>query len=178
MSGVGDGVHFRRINRDDLPLLHRWLNQDFVNQWYNDGPATLAEIEETYLPYIEGTKPTLGFVIYLGERPIGYVQTYRMRDYPSYQEAIDYREEAAGVDIFIGEREFIHRGYGSTIIRQFIAEVVQPAFHLDKCVLGPEPENKAAIRAYEKAGFRHLRTGLNKDEGKLEYLMELALQER
>jgi RimJ/RimL family protein N-acetyltransferase len=42
------------------------------------------------------------------------------------------------------------------------------------CVIGPEPKNAAAIRAYAKAGFRHWKTIQQPDEPEPEWLMRLA----
>ncbi len=49
---------------------------------------------------------------------------------------------------------------------------------MDLCVIGPTRSNAAAIRAYEKAGFRFLKTYLEPDSREPEhYLMELIRAE-
>lgn len=45
------------------------------------------------------------------------------------------------------------------------------------CVIGPEPKNTAAIRVYEKAGFRFFKTIQVPTEPEPEYLMKLIPEE-
>ena len=44
-------------------------------------------------------------------------------------------------------------------------------------ILDPHPENKRAIRCYEKVGFMHYATEL-KDSGEITYMMRLNCQYR
>lgn len=46
-------------------------------------------------------------------------------------------------------------------------------FDVNTCVIGPEPENKIAIRAYEKSGFTYFKTVNNQNEDMNEYLMRI-----
>ena len=41
------------------------------------------------------------------------------------------------------------------------------------CIIDPEPDNKIAIRAYEKAGFRYLKTVQIPTEAHPSYLMRI-----
>ena len=43
---------FRRLDIYDLDYMHKWLNNDFVIEWFSKKKWTLKEIEEKYLPYI------------------------------------------------------------------------------------------------------------------------------
>jgi RimJ/RimL family protein N-acetyltransferase len=44
----------------------------------------------------------------------------------------------------------------------------------EACFMGPEPDNRIAIRTYEKAGFRHLKTvRIPGGDTEYEYLMIL-----
>lgn len=44
----------------------------------------------------------------------------------------------------------------------------------ESCIVGPEPANQVAIRAYEKAGFRYLKTVEVTEEDQPEYLMRVT----
>ena len=63
----------------------------------------------------------------------------------------------AGVDLFVGEPELIGRGVGPRILAEFVREVVfaDPATHA--VVATVEEPNRRSWRAFEKAGFRHVR---------------------
>ncbi|MCP4542774.1 MAG: GNAT family N-acetyltransferase [Chloroflexi bacterium] len=166
-------IRFRRLRELDLPLMHRWLNTDFVNQWYGKKQHSYAEVREKYLPRINGKAPTFSFLILYSDIPIGYIQTYKLVDYPDYSNHLQVDENAAGVDLFIGEREYIHKGLGCVVLSTFLQEIVFVSDEIDSCVVGPEPKNTAAIRCYEKTGFRYLKTVHLPDESEPEYLMRI-----
>jgi RimJ/RimL family protein N-acetyltransferase len=168
-----NAIHFRRLREPDLPLMHEWLNTDLVNRWYGKKPCSYAEVRDKYLPRINGQAPTRSFLILYGDTPIGYIQTYRLADYPDYSRHLQVDENAAGVDLFIGEREYIHRGLGSVILGAFLLEIVFASEEIGCCIVGPEPQNTAAIRCYERAGFEYLKTVRVPNEPEPEYLMRI-----
>lgn len=166
------GMAFVPLREEDFPLIHRWMNQPFVYEWYGKHPPTMQEVRDKHLPYIKGSKPTVGFLIHIDAQPVGYVQTYLMDNYPEYNAQIGHPDQAAMFDIFIGEFAFLHKGYGSVIMKQFLDEIVFTLYPVNTCLIGPEPENAVAIRAYEKAGFRYYRT-ITQDDGAREYIMKV-----
>ncbi len=165
---------FRPLTESDLALMHRWLNEPgAVFQWYGvNRSTTLDEIRAEYLPMLTGLEPTQPFLITFAGEPIGYIQRYDHRDWPDYWGHLAM-SSAAGIDLFIGEAAFRHRGLGSALIRRFLIEhvFVDPA--IDRCVIDPDPANAAAIRAYEKTGFRWFRTVEPPEHHERAYLMEL-----
>jgi aminoglycoside 6'-N-acetyltransferase len=104
-------------------------------------------------------------------------QHYRIGDDAEYAEALALTEDAIGVDLFIGENELIGLGHGPAMLRQFLREVAFPFHHIDVCVIGPSVHNLAAIRAYEKVGFRALREVHVPDEPDPEFLMRITAHE-
>jgi RimJ/RimL family protein N-acetyltransferase len=44
---------------------------------------------------------------------------------------------------------------------------------VERCIVDPEPKNLIAIKAYENAGFRYLKTIQIPEEEEPEYLMEI-----
>jgi aminoglycoside 6'-N-acetyltransferase len=168
---------FRSLEEDDLPLMHRWLNNEHVAEWYyvRDVPhPSLEWVRERYLPRIRGDDPTRAFVIVLGGREVGYIQAYFIDDNPDYAGVVQVAPGSVGVDVFIGEEDAVHRGLGSRIVQEFVDLIVFDEMDAEACVMGPEPDNRIAIRAYEKAGFRHLKTvRIPGGDTEYEYLMIL-----
>ena len=164
-----EAIGFRLMTPADLPLMHEWLSQEFVYAWYEKRPFSVEDVQAKFLPRVTGEQPTRCFFITHDGRPIGYIQTYRMVDYPDYNRQVGMEEDAAGLDLFIGHPDYIHKGLGKHILTRFMDEVVFKMPGITKCCVGPEPENAVAIRAYEKAGFRHLKTA--SVDGELEYIM-------
>jgi RimJ/RimL family protein N-acetyltransferase len=105
------------------------------------------------------------------------LQHYRIADDPEYAEALALGEDAIGVDLFIGEADLLGHGHGPAMLRQFLRDVAFPFHRIDACVIGPSVKNVAAIRAYEKAGFRPLREVTVPEEPDPEFLMRLTRAE-
>jgi len=157
-------IRFRRLGRGDLPLIHRWRNTPHVVEWWSEA-RTLEEITAKYTPRIDGKEDVRCFVIVHNQVTIGYIQ-----EYPA-------GENSAGIDLFIGEVEFLHRGLGAPIIRQFLNDVVFADPGVESCVIDPSVSNRGAIRAYEKAGFRFFKTVMNPGEPEPQHLMRIERDE-
>ena len=167
---------FAPLLEDDLGLIRRWLLEPHVERWWNDGvktPYPDAVIED-YREAIQGKDPTYHYVALIDTRPVGMFQHYRIGDDPEYATALALGEDAIGVDLFIGEVELVGRGHGPAMLRQFLREVAFPFHQIDLCVIGPSVQNVAAIRAYEKAGFRALREVQVPGEPDPEFLMRVT----
>ena len=148
------------MREEDFALARRWLLEPHVRRWWHDDPTEHDYPEGTLREWrlaIRGEDPTDMFVIGLAGRPIGMLQAYRVQDYPEYVEEIgEVDEPAVSIDIFIGEADLIGKGHGPALIREFLAAAFE-RYGVSYCVIGPARTNVAAIRAYEKAGFRYLR---------------------
>ena len=150
-----------------------------MKRWWDDGttsPYPDGEIEE-YRESIRGKDPTYRYLAHVDGPPVGMFQHYRIADDPEYAEALSLDEDAIGVDLFIGERALIGQGHGPSMLRRFLSEVAFPFHRLDVCVIGPSVQNVAAIRAYEKVGFRPLREVHVPGEPDPEYLMRVTAEE-
>lgn len=172
-AGEAAVLGFRPLRRDDLPLMYRWINTPHVARWWDAAPS-LAAVEQHYLPAILDPRTTQCYAILLAGAPIGFIQTYVIDDHPEYAAAVDVGPDAAGVDLFIGEPELVHRGLGPLVLRQFVREIVFARAGVSRCVIGPAASNAGAIRAYEKAGFRHVKTVAVPGETEPEYLLALT----
>lgn len=166
-------LSFRPMREEDLPIVRAWLVQPHVRRWYDDvpGAAFPDDTIERYRRAIRGEERTYRYIVALDGRPIGEVQSYRVDDHPEYAAEIAIDEPAIGIDLFIGEPELIGRGLGPALIRSFLREVAFPHHEVDLCVIGPAKSNTAAIRANEKAGFRHHKTYVEPDAREPEHVL-------
>jgi RimJ/RimL family protein N-acetyltransferase len=168
---------FASLREDHLELVRAWLLRPHVRRWYDDVPAATYPDDtiSKYRTRIGGEDPTDLYVIKLDGRPIGALQSYRIDDHPQYAAQVALGRPAIGIDLFIGEPDCIGRGHGPALIQAFLRDVAFPRYRVDLCVIGPTASNAAAIRAYEKAGFRFLKTYLEPDSREQEHhLMELT----
>jgi RimJ/RimL family protein N-acetyltransferase len=165
--------NFRPMNLDDLPRMHRWINTPHVREWW-DALPTLDRVVAKYTPGILGKEPTRSFIVDAGATPVGYIQSYRIADYPDYARHLGADDRAAGVDLFVGEAEFVGQGWGSAILSEFLRTVVFADEWPTECLIGPEIENHRAIRSYQKAGFSYWKTVQIPGERAPEYLMRIT----
>lgn len=168
--------HFRAMKLDDLPLMHRWVNTPHVREWW-DAIPTFDAVVTKYASQVLGQEPTRSFVVEAGSRPVGYIQSYRITDYPDYARYLGSDDCAAGVDLFVGEAEFVGHGAGSTILREFLRAVVFADEWPTHCLIGPEIPNHRAIRSYQKAGFSYWKTVQIPGERAPEYVMRITRRE-
>ena len=171
-----DAISFRPLRYSDLPLLHRWLNAPHVARWWYGDDTSWHGVQKEYTLYIEGREPVEPYLILHDDKPIGYIQTYLISHDEEYASLAGV-EDSAGVDMFIGEDEYLYRGLGSKILQRFLVEVVFRKEGVRVCVIGPETKNVAAIRAYEKAGFRFFKTIQVPGEPEPEHLMRMSREE-
>lgn len=169
-------IRFRPLTAADYPWLCKWLRQSHIRHWWGP-PISLLEVAEKYGPLVRGEEPTSAFLFCYEERPVGYIQTYLVADHPKYAVQVQVEPGTAGVDLFLGEATLLYQGLGTAALRCFLREVVFANTAVTGCVLGPSPENAAAIRAYEKVGFRYWKTANVEGEEHPEYLMLLCRHE-
>ncbi len=140
---------FRAVAETDLPMLSAWLAEPHVAEWWDDSGLEHGPVTEIMQAMDDiATEP---LIVELDGRPIGYIQSYdpHLEDGHPYQ---DQPTGTLGIDQFIGVPELVGIGHGSRFIRAFVDELFEEG--CPRVILDPDPANKRAIRAYEKAGFR------------------------
>lgn len=141
---------FRAATPDDLPLLGAWLREPHVRRWWGDPDEALAEIGEAM-----DSVATEALIVEMHGEPIAYLQSYD----PHLEDDHPYADQpfgTLGLDLTIGVPELVGKGHGPAILRRF-AEILF-AEGAPRLIIDPDPANAQAIRAYEKAGFRHFDT--------------------
>ena len=146
-------IGFEPLRREHLPLLREWLGREHVRRWWRDGGQSLAHAEDA----LAGRDPTRYFLIVLDGRPVGMIETYLVADNPDWGATIGEGEGAAGLDLFIGEEDAVGRGVGPGVLAQFARDVVFARPETQAVVATVEEPNRRSWRAFEKAGFRHVR---------------------
>ena len=119
----------------DMPELRRIRASPEVARWWGPPSGDLDEIDShTSLLTIE-----------VGGDVGGLVQIYEEPD-PKYRHA--------GIDLFLDPA--LHgRGLGTEAVRQAVTHVIGELGH-HRVTIDPAAANAAAIRAYEKVGFRRV----------------------
>lgn len=137
----------------DLPMLHGWLNDPGVVQWWEGQDVSYDAVVRHY--GTPATPSTEHWIAVADGRDIGWLQCYLARDNLDETEAwwehgID--DNATGIDYLVATRR--GQGLGSAMIRAFAIDAVlgrHPEW-TEVCA-GPFAANVASCRALEKAGF-------------------------
>jgi RimJ/RimL family protein N-acetyltransferase len=143
---------FKKITEKDLPILLEWFAEPHVQKWWPTPEKD--ELLEKFLQRIR-SKDTFGYIIFLDNVPIGYIQYYYIdrsnKKAGSWLPSLP--ETTIGTDQFIGDLKYIGKGYGTLFMKQFIDELQKIEPLITTIIVDPNPENAAAIRCYEKVGF-------------------------
>ena len=134
---------FRPATYVDVSLLRCWRARPHVMEWWGD-PVVEAPDE-----VLSDSRVSKWIVEHRG-RPFAYAQDYSPRDWT--QHPFSYLpEKSRGIDQFIGEPDMLDRGHGTAFVQEHCARLFGTG--VPKIGTDPHPDNKRAIRAYEKAGF-------------------------
>jgi RimJ/RimL family protein N-acetyltransferase len=141
-------VSFRPLSEEDIPLMHRWFNEPHVQEFYSLRSWTMEEVRQKLAPILSGEKKVKGELIVIDGVPVGYLQSYPVSEHPWPGQDLPegFVEKAIGLDLFIGEKEHVGKGYGSQAVRQFISK-------FPYCVVDPDEKNQASICLFERCGF-------------------------
>lgn len=154
-------ISFAPLQLTDMPLLQQWLNAPHLAQeWGQERHWTLKAVTEKYQSYVAGfkwvneqKKPIHAFIISCAKVPIGLIQCCQANDFPRDGSIIaDLSDDTAALDIMLGVAAYLNKGIGTFVISTFIEHYIWP--HFSACVVDPNSTNLAAIRVYQKAGFK------------------------
>lgn len=155
-----------RDERDDFEAMARWRAEPHVREWWDpdEPPPTVDEIATDHRDRTNPDHRTIGCIIELDGRPVGYLQYYRWLDFEDEDEEMDVGAEPGswGIDIHIGEPALVGKGLGSRAVTAICRYLARERGAAD-VRLTTEVTNLRAQRAYEKAGFVKLRKVLELD---------------
>ncbi|HEV8690051.1 MAG TPA: AacA4 family aminoglycoside N(6')-acetyltransferase [Ideonella sp.] len=159
MPAAASPVVLRPMTESDLPLLHAWLQRPHIVQWWGgeaERPKSLAETRANYLPRVLAEEQVTPYIALLGDRPIGYAQSYvAMGSGEGWWEDIT-DPGVRGIDQSLGDEADLGQGLGTRLVTALVELLFQDP-RVTRIQTDPDPTNGRAIRCYEKAGFRTLR---------------------
>ncbi|OQM76552.1 GNAT family N-acetyltransferase [Pseudaminobacter manganicus] len=130
-----------------MKLLARWLAEPHVATWWGDKDGEL----ETIAGHVDSISVE-PFIVELDGRPLGYIQSYDPHLEEGGNTYADQPFGTLGIDQFIGEPDLIGKGHGTRLLSDFVAMLLEEGAL--RVIVDPDPANAAAIRCYEKVGFR------------------------
>lgn len=162
-------IAFKSLEKSHFFLLLKWLELPHVKAWWDqDIKWTSQLIEEKYGDYVHGykrfkqegkliQKPVYAYIIFYDEISIGYIQYYNIQDFPVEfkDKVIQFPENSAAIDWYIGEEAYTGKGIGPVILNMFVKDYVYKTF--EYVFINSDAKNRRAIRVYEKIGFKRFK---------------------
>src|SRR5918996_678783 len=133
----GDGIVLRPLRADDVERVAEIQSQPGVLRWW--GPPNEAELRRQ----AEGHDEAKALAIEREGELVGLIQ-YHEENEPDFRHA--------SIDLFLAET-YQGRGLGSDAVRTLGRYLIGERGH-HRLTIDPAADNVAAIRAYEKVGFR------------------------
>ena len=166
-------VSFRPMHEGDLPTLQAWIGRPHVREWWAGEEADIPfeEFRAMYLPRVMAEEQVTPYIAMLDGRAIGYAQSYVALGSGGgwWDDITD--PGVRGIDQFLCEPADLGRGLGTRMVKALVARLfADPAVTLIQT--DPAPANARAIRCYEKAGFRAVRTITTPDGAALYMVQE------
>lgn len=169
----GQRIRLRAPDREDIPRFTAWLNDPEVRAGLTIYlPMSLSEEEQWFERMLKSPLHEHPLVIEIAEgeawRPVGNAGFHEF----------DWRIRSAEVGLFIGEKAYWNKGYGTAVMRLLLRHGFE-TLNLNRIMLRVYENNPRAIRSYEKAGFVHegrVRQAMYKDGQYLDILYMSVLR--
>lgn len=145
----GERLRLRAPEREDIPRFVTWLNDPEVRaglMLYL--PLSIGQEEQWFDDMLKrpAQEHPLVIEIEVEDRWIS-VGNCGFHD-------IDWRVRSAEVGIFIGDKSYWNKGYGTEVMELLLQHGFE-TLNLNRIMLRVYENNPRAIRSYEKAGFVH-----------------------
>lgn len=142
---IGEKTILRPITLEDTELIVRWRNRPFVRENFIFRELFTAQMHINWMNTKVKTGEVIQYIIEEKERrvPIGSV----------YIRDINLEHRSAEYGIFIGEDEYIGKGYGTETAELFIKFAFE-ILGLHRVCLRVLKGNDIAYKSYEKVGFK------------------------
>lgn len=142
---------FKEFSEEHIVLFRHWLNQDHIKLYWQETDSD-EELKRKYLTEFKA-RSVYPFVIEYQNQMIGYIQYYNA--YKIGDGWWENEEQGTfGIDLMIGDLNFVGKGLGTQIIKEFVNYVNTLEPSMSSVIIDPEPKNKRAIKTFEKAGFQ------------------------
>jgi UDP-4-amino-4,6-dideoxy-N-acetyl-beta-L-altrosamine N-acetyltransferase len=158
-------ISMRKITESDISLILKWRNSEFIKNNFVIREPFTEENQKKWMENAIAKGKAVQYIILIDNLPIGSV----------YIRDIDYTHKKGEFGIFIGEKDFVGKGFGLSTTKKML-KIAFDEIKLHRVYLRVFTDNISAIKTYEKAGFA--REGILKDtvliDGKFRDMLLMA----
>ncbi len=171
---TGNQLRLRAIEREDIPRFVHWLNDRDVTCFLLLNSPLSTAMEEKWFERQLTIPPNEGQVLaieVLQESQWVHIGNTGLHN-------VDPVSRSAEFGIFIGEKEYWNKGFGSEAVRLTLKHGFED-LNLNRIYLNVYANNPRAIKAYEKSGFVRegvLRQGVYKNGNYLDLVIMSVLR--
>lgn len=142
---IGKKVYLSPISVEDAEQYCQWLNDfDIAKNLMIFNQQLSLEREKALLQNMLNSEAQIfGIITQGGDKLIGNCSIFRINE----------RNRKAEVGIFIGDKNYLNKGYGTEAL-SLLLDYAFNILNLNNIMLEVFGFNKRAIRSYEKAGFK------------------------
>jgi RimJ/RimL family protein N-acetyltransferase len=142
-----DKIIFEYITDEDIILIKKWLQKDYIRKWYDPINDWIYEIvnrngEFNFIKH---------FIVKIGFEKIGFCQYYdcflAQEDwYKVNEKGITY-----SIDYLIGEENYLNKGFGKKIVKELVKKIkMENAMEI---IVQPDLENIQSGKILIANGF-------------------------
>ena len=144
-------IYLRRLRIEDAQVSWKWRNDSEIWEYIGKKPDKYItlEIERTWLEKVLKESSSYRFAICSKDTDeyIGNIQITN----------IDWAEGEGEFHIFIGEKKYWNKGFGTDATKMMI-KFARNGLRLKRLILYVDIRNISALRIYEKCGFQSIGT--------------------
>ena len=137
----------RAATERDWPRIRTWLARPDIQQWWGPSAGSEAEVIMAL-----GSDLAMARIIELAGEPIGYCHAIDAAVWGQELPA-DLPPGTWDLDVFVADPRYRGQGYGPAALAMLREEVFATTLAVAVSVF-TSIENEAAVRAYERIGFR------------------------
>ena len=143
---VGERIYLSPRSVEDAEIFTEWMNDFHVTDYTGRSHKTMTlQEEKQFLENIPNNKSTFVIIDLKTDKIIGTVGLHE----------IDHLNRTATLGIFIGDRDYRSKGYGTEAI-QLILDFGFNFLNLNNIDLDLMEFNQRALKCYEKCGFKEI----------------------
>ncbi len=138
----GERVVLRPLEKEDIPILKRWINDPEVRKYLSAFTPQNNESEEKWVSSLSDSNTTIVFMIMVNDKPIGTMGIHH----------INWKDRHCTTGAMIGEKDYWGKGYG-TEAKELLLEYIFNELNLNKVCSDVLEFNKRSRAYLKKSGY-------------------------